>query len=164
MVGVSLNTDRPGSDFTSFQPGSADALSCQAACYTDNRCKAWTYLKPNINGSGRNGKCWLKDSAPPARADKCCVSGVAGKRLGPKPTQAPGKVIKARGSAKAKNDVDVYSGPGGRFDIICMMRAGEKGVALEHHPDGWCKLELDVPGGVGWVADDHLNKCPAGDN
>jgi len=63
--------------------------------------------------------------------------------------------------ATAKNDVDIYSGPGGQFKVIGMMPADEMGAVLDYHRDGWCKLRI-VKGTVteGWVAKDHLTNCP----
>ena len=38
-----------------------------------------------------------------------------------------------------------------------MMRAGAEDRVRGHHQDGWFTLQLNVPGGTGWVAADHLN-------
>jgi len=63
--------------------------------------------------------------------------------------------------ATAKNDVDIYSGPGGQFKVIGMMPAAEMGAILEYHRDGWCKLRIVTDTvTVGWVAKDHLKNCP----
>jgi hypothetical protein len=60
----------------------------------------------------------------------------------------------------AKNDVDVYSGPGGKYKVIGMMRKGAAAPSITHHVDGWCKLRGVGPNGAdGWVADDHLTGC-----
>jgi len=63
--------------------------------------------------------------------------------------------------ATAKNDVDIYSGPGGQFKVIGMMLKAEMGAVLDYHRDGWCRLRI-VKGTVteGWVAKDHLTNCP----
>lgn len=50
------------------------AQQCQAACAGEPQCRAWTWVKPGIQGPG--GKCWLKNSVPPLSANDCCTSGV----------------------------------------------------------------------------------------
>ena len=74
------NTDRPGGDFTSFdlQPtiGGLGTLQsvCQNACVNTGSCRAWTLVKPGIQGP--NARCWLKSSVPGKRSSGCCTSGV----------------------------------------------------------------------------------------
>lgn len=68
------------------------------------------------------------------------------------------KVIKTQ-QATARNDVDVYSGPGGEFQIVGMMRKGQAAPAKDF-VNGWCLLEGVANGGAqGWVAVDHLVGC-----
>lgn len=71
-----LETDvnRLGNDFRAFDLAAADPDLCRAACDDDARCKAFTYVKPGLQGP--SAKCWLKDQTPTARAEGCCVSGV----------------------------------------------------------------------------------------
>jgi fibronectin type III domain protein len=87
-----------------------------------------------------------RPSAPPTQ------SGPSG------PSGAPIKVLgKFRQFATAKNDVDIYYGPGGQFrKAPVFMRKGVEARVLGRHRDGWSRLELGVPGGENWVADDHL--------
>jgi hypothetical protein len=73
------NTDRPGADFTNFdiQPsiaglGTAET-TCQNACVNNSSCRAWTLVKPGIQGP--NARCWLKSSVPGKRSNGCCTSG-----------------------------------------------------------------------------------------
>jgi hypothetical protein len=66
------NTDRPGRDYSNT--ASAGATECSFACQAENRCRAWTYVKRGIQGP--SGRCFLKDPAPPARANNCCTSGL----------------------------------------------------------------------------------------
>ncbi len=68
------NTDRPGSDYSNFDLPSADPNLCSAACEADSNCKAFTYVRPGVQGS--NARCWLKNSVPDAASGSCCVSGV----------------------------------------------------------------------------------------
>jgi PAN domain len=70
--GMENNTDRPGADFGSFSVTSASV--CRNFCIKDDRCKAWTYVRPRIHGP--NAVCYLKNAMPPATTNKCCISGV----------------------------------------------------------------------------------------
>ncbi|MCP5265174.1 MAG: hypothetical protein H6934_03650 [Burkholderiaceae bacterium] len=120
---------------------------------------------------------WGTQRCPPGQA-AIGIHGRAGKFVdaiglicGPRPvkTQAPaatapkskprplGKVLF---TTAAKNDVDVYDGPGGRFHVIGMMRKGVRATILQFHQDGWCKLRAVAAGRDGWVARDHLTRCP----
>lgn len=88
------------------------------------------------------------------------------------PPPAPAKPIKHTGRApvqpppaapeaaqvRAIDDVDVYDGPGGEFNVIGMMAQGATARQLEHR-EGWCKLSGVAAGADGWVADDHLSGC-----
>ena len=69
-----VGTDLPGSDYTSFWLDAADPGLCQARCRDDERCRAWTYVNPGVQGA--NAKCWLKNRVPNSRSSSCCVSGV----------------------------------------------------------------------------------------
>lgn len=68
------NTDRPGRDYKSFDLPKASPDFCRAACAQDPRCKAYSYVKPGIQGS--KARCWLKSSVPASVRNQCCVSGV----------------------------------------------------------------------------------------
>lgn len=68
------NTDRMGQDYRSFDLPSPDPALCQAACGREERCKAFTYVKPGYQG--KSARCWLKHSVPRASSGACCVSGV----------------------------------------------------------------------------------------
>lgn len=70
---------------------------------------------------------------------------------GTKPAPAPSA---PQQTATAKNDVDIYNGPGGQYKVIGMMRQGQKASVHQRHQDGW--YELGLPGARGWVAQDHL--------
>ncbi|MBF0481530.1 MAG: PAN domain-containing protein [Desulfovibrionaceae bacterium] len=73
-VGVESDTDRPGGDYVDFDLPSARYELCRDACARDANCRAYTYVKPGIQGP--NARCWLKSSVPPAASRDCCVSGV----------------------------------------------------------------------------------------
>src|SRR3954453_16565970 len=70
--GFQPNTDRPGNDFVNL--AITDAESCQEACRTNERCRAWAWVKPNIMGP--KARCFLKSPAPAVRANRSCTSGV----------------------------------------------------------------------------------------
>jgi PAN domain len=76
---VEARVDRPGGDLFSFSTGNAGSEqtaidSCSAACSRDVRCRAWTWVKPGVQGP--YGKCWLKQSVPNRVVSDCCTSGV----------------------------------------------------------------------------------------
>lgn len=70
------NIDRPGSDYKNFDvpPSIAGFGPCKSSCEADAKCKAWTYVKPGVQG--RFARCWLKDAVPNPVPNNCCVSGV----------------------------------------------------------------------------------------
>ena len=74
--GMQFNTDRPGSDLSSFTmaPGAGPA-ACRSACNSNAACRAWTYVKPGYQHPSRP-RCWLKHSVPMAVSKPCCTSGV----------------------------------------------------------------------------------------
>lgn len=70
---IEFNTDRPGGDYRSFDLPAPDANICRGECLKEDRCQAWTYVRPGIQGA--NARCWLKNPTPPAFENNCCVSG-----------------------------------------------------------------------------------------
>ena len=64
--------DRPGSDYRVFDISSPQ--SCAIACEADGRCRAWTFVRPGVQGP--SARCYLKNSHPALRQDACCVSGL----------------------------------------------------------------------------------------
>ena len=79
-----FNVDRPGGDFTSFNQRSTDPRECEAACSGAAACRAWTYVRPGVQGP--TARCWLKSVVPAPRVSACCTSGV--KPLQPVPARA----------------------------------------------------------------------------
>lgn len=71
---MEYDTDRAGSDYKNFDLTQADPALCYASCNGEAKCKAWTYVKPGIQGP--KVRCWLKTSVPLAKSNACCVSGV----------------------------------------------------------------------------------------
>ena len=72
-ITVENDTNRPGSDYRNFDV-QADPNACRTACWNDATCKAYTYVKPGVQG--QYAHCWLKNSTPTPSANNCCVSGV----------------------------------------------------------------------------------------
>lgn len=73
---LETNTDRPGMDYNSFDLSSANPSLCEQACNSDPDCRAFTYVKPGVQGT--NARCWLKNGIPTAAPNDCCDSGVKG--------------------------------------------------------------------------------------
>jgi hypothetical protein len=72
---MEVGIDRPGGDYANFDLPENDAGSCELACLRNNLCRAWTYVKPGVQGP--RARCWLKTYVPDGRRDGCCVSGTA---------------------------------------------------------------------------------------
>ncbi len=71
--------DRPGYDYYNYEMNNPRAILCQWACQKDNRCRAWTYVKPGVQGT--LARCWLKDRVPAAKQNAYCTSGIVQQRL-----------------------------------------------------------------------------------
>jgi hypothetical protein len=70
-----FSIDRAGGDFRSFDTASdASGAACKEACEADNKCRAWTYLRPGYIGA--SARCYLKEKLTQPRARPCCISGV----------------------------------------------------------------------------------------
>jgi len=74
---IEFGIDRFGGDYRNFdtQPDPHGA-ACRTACEAENRCRAWTYVRPGYLGQGSDARCYLKDRLRPPRRKPCCVSGV----------------------------------------------------------------------------------------
>jgi hypothetical protein len=67
--------DRIGGDYRNFEiPAGQEADACKTACDGDNRCRAWSYVRPGYGSA--QAKCFLKDKITRPRRRPCCVSGV----------------------------------------------------------------------------------------
>jgi hypothetical protein len=72
---VEFGIDRFGGDYRNFElSANAGNGACKAACEGDNRCRAWTYVRPGYIGP--TARCFLKDRVTRPRPKPCCVSGV----------------------------------------------------------------------------------------
>jgi len=69
------DTDRPGSDYSSYDLEIPDWTFCKSSCDSGQKCIAWTYVKPNTI-QGPKARCWLKNSLQAKKANTCCISGV----------------------------------------------------------------------------------------
>jgi len=67
--------DRPGLDYNNFDLPKNEPALCMDACQRDQKCKAWTYVKPNTT-QGVHPRCWLKYDVPSPESNVCCISGV----------------------------------------------------------------------------------------
>jgi hypothetical protein len=86
-TGLEYGTDRPGSDYHSFDLPSARPEDCRDACMNDGRCAAFTFVNPGVQGP--HARCWLKNPVPNAGPNQCCVSGVKPVSYAAAPTPAP---------------------------------------------------------------------------
>jgi hypothetical protein len=68
------DTNRLGSDYSTFELPTADPDLCAEACVKDARCKAFTYVKPGWQGA--SARCWLKEQVPGTSKHTCCISGL----------------------------------------------------------------------------------------
>jgi hypothetical protein len=84
--GMEHNVNRPGGDYRSFDLPQARPELCRDACWNDPRCRAYTYVRPGIQGA--YARCWLKSVVPNPVQSTCCVSGVSSTIGGPGPTQS----------------------------------------------------------------------------
>jgi hypothetical protein len=72
---IEYSIDRHGGDYRNFtlDPDPA-AAPCRAACEGDNRCRAWTYVRPGYGAA--SARCYLKSRITRPRSKPCCISGV----------------------------------------------------------------------------------------
>ncbi|MCP5431837.1 MAG: PAN domain-containing protein [Alphaproteobacteria bacterium] len=68
------NAERWGATYATVTPVRADAGLCAKACAADEKCKAWTYVKPGVRSKAPY--CDLKSAVPMVTASPCCVSGL----------------------------------------------------------------------------------------
>jgi hypothetical protein len=73
-VSLEYDIDRPGADYTFSEIPDGNPESCRVKCASDGKCRAFTFVKPGVQG--RYARCYLKTAIPQRRADRCCISGV----------------------------------------------------------------------------------------
>ena len=70
-----FSIDRFGGDYRNLETASEPSgAPCKAACEGDNRCRAWTYVRPGYIGP--SARCYLKDKITRPHHKPCCISGV----------------------------------------------------------------------------------------
>lgn len=70
-----FSIDRFGGDYRNFDTAAdSSGAACKTACDGENRCRAWTYVRPGYIGA--SARCFLKDKITRPRHKPCCVSGV----------------------------------------------------------------------------------------
>jgi hypothetical protein len=65
-------TDRPGFDYSNFEIDSWNR--CERACADDQKCAAWSYARPGVQGP--HARCWLKVQVPHPVGNPGVISGV----------------------------------------------------------------------------------------
>jgi len=72
---IEYSIDRLCGDYRNLDvtPDPAGA-PCKAACEAENKCRAWTYVRPGYIGP--TARCYLKDKITRPRLKPCCISGV----------------------------------------------------------------------------------------
>src|SRR5882672_10960231 len=69
------NVDRRGMDYANFELDQADPSSCRNACLREQpRCKAFTYVKPGVQGS--RSRCYLSSQTTVGVRNDCCTSEI----------------------------------------------------------------------------------------
>jgi hypothetical protein len=72
---IEFGMDRYGGDYRQVETAmDATGKSCQAACESDARCRAWTYVRPGYIGA--SAVCYLKSRITRPIRKPCCISGV----------------------------------------------------------------------------------------
>jgi hypothetical protein len=72
---IENSVDRAGGDYRHFEIASNPSVeACKQICEGENRCRAWTYVRPGYLGPA--ARCYLKDKIKPPRRRPCCMSGV----------------------------------------------------------------------------------------
>ena len=71
---VMENVNLPGMDYFNFNVSVDDPDLCREACERDGNCRAYTYVRPGVQGEF--GRCWLKNDVPEQVTDYNAVSGI----------------------------------------------------------------------------------------
>jgi len=74
MSDMEWDTDRLGADYAAFSLPTDNPKQCEDACRSDEKCRSWTYVKPNTI-RGPKPMCYLKIAIPPRQDNPSCVSG-----------------------------------------------------------------------------------------
>lgn len=72
---IEFSIDRFGGDYRNLEvTADPTGSACEAACKGEDRCRAWTYVRPGYLGPA--ARCFLKEKITRPRHKPCCVSGV----------------------------------------------------------------------------------------
>ena len=72
---IEFSIDRTGGDYRNMEVKTdATGAVCAQACESEQRCRAWTYVRPGYLGP--SARCFLKEKLTAPRRKPCCVSGV----------------------------------------------------------------------------------------
>lgn len=74
MSEMQWDHDLKSLDYKEFEPPEADPTYCEDACAKDDKCVAWTYVKPHTI-KGPRPRCFLKNALPQLEPNPNCVSG-----------------------------------------------------------------------------------------
>ncbi|HEY7298144.1 MAG TPA: PAN domain-containing protein [Xanthobacteraceae bacterium] len=70
-----FSIDRVGGDYRHFDlPSDPTGKGCQDACDGEDKCRAWTYVRPGYGGL--SAACYLKSRITRPQRKPCCISGV----------------------------------------------------------------------------------------
>lgn len=72
---IEFSIDRTGGDYRSVEvKDDPTGAVCGATCEAEQKCRAWTYVRPGYLGA--SARCFLKERITRPRHKPCCVSGV----------------------------------------------------------------------------------------
>jgi hypothetical protein len=72
---VEFSIDRTGGDYKNLDVATDPVgAPCEAACKGEEKCRAWTYVRPGYLGP--SARCFLKEKLTAPRRKPCCMSGV----------------------------------------------------------------------------------------
>ena len=72
---IEFSIDRTGGDYRNIDvKADPTGSECAKACEGEQRCRAWTYVRPGYLGP--SARCFLKERLTAPRRKPCCVSGV----------------------------------------------------------------------------------------
>ena len=72
---LEFSIDRTGGDYRNMDvKADPTGSECEATCKGEDRCRAWTYVRPGYLGP--SARCFLKEKLTRPRHKPCCVSGV----------------------------------------------------------------------------------------
>ena len=73
---LEMSIDRTGGDYRQFDlTSNPSSETCQKTCEAEEKCRAWTYVRPGYLGPNI-ARCYLKDRITKPRRKPCCMSGV----------------------------------------------------------------------------------------